>query len=132
MSGGDDGPKLHIDSDWKNEAQQEKERLAEEEAKQPARPELGEATFAHLVNMLAMQAAVALGGMRGPTGEAMPPDPELARFHIDLLGVLQEKTKGQLDDEEEKALTAVLRDLRLAYVDVMDAIMKGLQGQDKA
>jgi len=121
-----DGPKLHIDSDWKEEAQQEKERLAAEAQEQPERAALGEVTFAHLLNMLAMQAAVALGGMRGPSGEAVPPDPELARFHIDMLGLIEAKTQGNLSDDESKALTAVLADLRAAYVDVMNQLMKNV------
>ncbi|MCB9849113.1 MAG: DUF1844 domain-containing protein [Phycisphaerales bacterium] len=124
MSNESDGPKLHIDSDWKEEAQQEKERLAEETANQPEHGPLGEVTFAHLINMLAMQAAVALGGVRGPQGEPMPPDPELARFHIDMLGLLEKKTAGNLADDEKATLSAVLRDLRGAYVEIVDALMK--------
>jgi hypothetical protein len=130
MSGEEDTPKIHIDSDWKEEAQQEKDRLAAEEKSTDGASgaqQLGQPTFLHLLNSLAMQAAVALGGMRGPQGEAIPPDPELARFHIDLLGLLEEKTKGNLDDEEQKTLSAVLHDLRGAFVQLMHA-MAGQQG----
>ncbi|HRX85039.1 MAG TPA: DUF1844 domain-containing protein [Phycisphaerae bacterium] len=128
MSTGD-GPKIHIDSDWKAEAEREKERLAEQEAQQPQQEALGEVTFVHLINMLAMQAAVALGGMRGPNGEAIPPDPELARFHIDMLGLLEKKTAGNLEDDEKKMLTGVLHELRSSYVHLMDALVKHAAGQ---
>jgi hypothetical protein len=73
----------------------------------------------HVVNMFAMQATVALGGMQGPEGEALPPDPELARFHIDLLGILEEKTKGNLTDNESKVLASVLNELRMIYVQLI-------------
>lgn len=116
MADENDAPKIHIDSDWKEEAEREKQRLAEEEAQHQQRGPIDRPTFMHLINMLAMQATVALGGMRGPQGETIEPDPELARFHIDMLGLLEEKTKGNLDDEESKTLVAVVRELRSMYV----------------
>ncbi len=126
----EDTPKIHIDSDWKAEAQKEKERLSAEEAEAPQTQNLGQPSFLHLVNSLAMQAAVSLGGMRGPQGETIPPDPELGRFHIDMLGVLEEKTKGNLSDEEQRTLAAVLHDLRGAYVQLMQAIAEHQQNKD--
>lgn len=111
-----DKPKIIIDSDWKAEAEKEKERLAQEVETEKAHAPLGQPTFLHLVNMLAMQATIALGGMRGPQGETIPPDPELARFHIDMLGVIEEKTKGNLNEEETRTLGAVLHELRTMFV----------------
>lgn len=128
MSTGD-GPKIHIDSDWKAEAEREKERLAEQETQPGEQESLGEVSFVHLINMLAMQAAVALGGMRGPNGETIAPDPELARFHIDMLGLLEKKTAGNLDDNEKKMLTGVLHELRASYVHLMDALLKHAAAQ---
>ena len=121
MNAENEQPKIHIDSDWKAEAQEEKERLAQEEGAAAERPPLGKPTFLHLVNMLAMQASVALGGMRGPQGETIAPDPELARFHIDTLSVLEEKTVGNLTDEEKKALANVLHELRSLFVQAAQA-----------
>jgi len=120
-------PKLHIDSDWKTEAQQEKERLAEQEEGQPkgAAGALGKPSFRHLLDMIVMQAMVGLGGMRAPTGEVIPPDLEAGRYYIDLLGVLEEKTKGNLTPEEQRVLTAVLHDLRTAYVQLVTAAASG-------
>jgi hypothetical protein len=132
MAPADDGPKIHIDSDWKAEAEREKERLAEETATAQDRAALGEVSFVHLINMLAMQAAIALGGMRAPSGEAIPPDPELARFHIDMLGLLEQKTAGNLSEDEKKMLTGVLHELRASYVHLMDALLKHAAGQQAA
>ncbi len=109
-------PKIQIDSDWKTEAQQEKERITAQEEAAPKQESLGQPTFLHLVNMLAMQAAVSLGGMQGPDGKVIPPDPEMGRFHIDMLGILEEKTKGNLSDDEHKTLSGVLHELRGAFV----------------
>ncbi len=110
--------RIHVDTDWKTEAAREKERL-ERETAQPASPAAGvpgQPGFAELVNMLAMQAAIALGGYRGPGEEAIPPNPEAAKHHIDLLDVLDQKTKGNLTEEEQRVLNAVLYELRMQYV----------------
>ncbi|MCO6435788.1 MAG: DUF1844 domain-containing protein [Phycisphaerae bacterium] len=69
-----------------------------------------------IINVLAMQAAVALGGFQGPGGENIPPNIAAAKHHIDLLAVLEEKTKGNLSDDEKKVLGAVLYELRMQYV----------------
>lgn len=113
---------LHIDSDWKTEAAQEKQRLADQEAKESKKKggagTAGEppASFVELVNLLAVQAAVGLGGYQGPGGERIPPNAAAAKHHIDLLEVLESKTKGNLDDEERQILGAVLHELRMQYV----------------
>ncbi|MGB2986894.1 MAG: DUF1844 domain-containing protein [Phycisphaerae bacterium] len=117
----DDG--LYIDSDWKEEAAREKERLAEQEEKQKREPKAsgaaaatGPATFVELVNLLAMQAVIALGGLQTPGGERIPPNPMAAKHHIDLLEVMEKKTEGNLTDDEKRMLTSVLYELRMQYV----------------
>ncbi len=117
---------LYIDSDWKQEAATEKARLAGEEAKKKeegveraasgaANPEL----FLELVNMLAMQAVIGLGGYEGPGGERIPPNHEAAKHHIAMLDVLLDKTKGNLSDEEQQALERVLHELRMQFVAIV-------------
>ena len=110
--------RLHIDSDWKEESAKEKEKLAEQEQAETAKGDqgAGEAQFADLINVLAMQAAIALGGYQGPGGERIPPNPAAAKHQIDLLGVLQEKTKGNLEPEDEKALEQILYEFRMQFV----------------
>lgn len=121
-----DSPKLHIDDDWKSQAQQEKQRLAEEidtgasEAGPHAHDGLPKADFQEIVQMLATQAVISLQGMRDPaSGRTIPPSPEVAKVYIDLLDVLEKKTKGNLTEEEQKMLDTVLYQLRMAYVQVM-------------
>ena len=111
---------LHIDSDWKTEAARDKERLARDEQSSAsaggAAATPGAPSFAELVNILAMQAAIALGGYQGPGGERIPPNQAAAKHHIDLLDVLEQKTKGNLTNEEKRTLDTVLYELRMQYV----------------
>ncbi len=119
-----DDRKLQIDDDWKSEAQAEKERLAQlekEETRRPGRAAGGmpEPGFPEVIQLLAMQAMVGLGGMRGPGGQDIPPNVDLAKHYIDLLGVLESKTKGNLSEEERVMLDSTLHQLRMAYVEVV-------------
>jgi len=127
MSPDDPTPKLHIDSDWKAQAQAEKERLtAAEEAREKTgggpdgggRQELPEASFRTLMSVLASQALMGLGTMQDPQSKGVVVDLDGSRFSIDLLGVLEEKTKGNLSEEEAGELTHLLAELRARYVQV--------------
>ena len=121
----DTTPKIHIDSDWKAEAQAEKDRLAAEEqddtdagADGSPRGGLPEADFRALVGVLASQAIMGLGAMADPKTSRVVIDLEGAKFAIDLLGVVEEKTKDNLTDEETKELGQVLAELRKRFVQV--------------
>lgn len=65
---------------------------------------------------LASSAFVHLGDMPHPESQKTEPDLVLAKQTIDLLGMLQAKTRGNLSDEEAKLLEHLLADLRLRYV----------------
>jgi hypothetical protein len=114
--------RLHIDSDWKQEAEREKAKLAEDEKRRRQEPQDGGGDgprpvgFLDLVNLLAMQASIGISGWSGPGEQQMPPDPELAKHHIDLLDVLEKKTEGNLSDEEKRVLSAVAYELRMQFV----------------
>ncbi len=73
-------------------------------------------TFGSFVHSLAMSALVHLGEIPDPIAGALSPNLPLARQTIDLLSVLAEKTKGNLDEDEDKLLSTLLHDLRLKYV----------------
>src|SRR5690348_7901322 len=95
-----DAPKLHIYTDWKAQAQREKERLAQQDKKSQPKPTtageapgaepLPEASFKSLVGMLASQAIMGLGAMADRETGRIIIDLEGARFSIDLLDVLEE------------------------------------------
>lgn len=111
--------KIHVDSDWKAEAQAKKEELAAEEKVSAGAKHgpLPMPTVADLLNMIAMPAAMALGGYRTPDGQTVPPDLAAAKYHIDLLSVLEEKTKGNLSEEESRTLSTLLHRFRMQFTD---------------
>ena len=74
--------------------------------------------FETLVSYLSTTAMFQLGVLPGPSGERIPPDMVSARRTIDLLEVLQEKTRGNLTPVESRLLEDVLYELRLSYVEV--------------
>jgi len=118
--------KIIIDEDWKAEAQREKEILAAQEEAEKKKKEqsqrrgpLPKGDFAALLSMLATQTAFALGLLR-VEGQDKEPDLELARYNIDMLETLEEKTKGNLTEAEEKALKNTLTELRMGYVQVVE------------
>ena len=81
----------------------------------PAEPR---GAFALLVQMLAMPAYASLGLVPDPSTGRQRVDRTAAREMIDLLGVLEQKTRGNLSFEESNFLSRVLYDLRLAFVEV--------------
>lgn len=161
-----DQPKLIIDTDWKAQAQAEKERLAAKAkpaapsspAASPTTPtpavspaasatpadapaagadddfsdegapgERGEIKFQDLVGLLASQAMQFMGFFPDPqTGQAVV-SIEYAKLHIDMLGVLEQKTKGNLSEQEQKYLNKVLGQLRMEFVEISKAVMKAMQ-----
>ena len=61
------------------------------------------------------QAVMALGMMPDPmTGETSA-NKDAAKFHIDMLSIIEEKTKGNLTSEESEALSSILHQLRMAF-----------------
>jgi hypothetical protein len=83
-------------------------------------PPLPEASFDLLVISLGMQARMELSQAPGPEGP--PPNLDLARHTIDLLSVLQQKTKGNLTLEESRLLENTLTELRFRYVQRVEDI----------
>ncbi|MBL0921973.1 MAG: DUF1844 domain-containing protein [Phycisphaerales bacterium] len=130
-------PKIIIDSDWKSQAQAEKERLAEQEKSKPQRSaapgspgasagagpdDMPPADFRALVGSLATQALLYMGAFPDPeTGQSMI-SLEYARHAIDMLGVLEEKTRGNLNDEEKQDITEVLGELRMRFVQITQLV----------
>lgn len=80
-------------------------------------PETEEVTFSGLVLMFGTTALVHLGATPDPGSGQKKPDLAQAKQIIDLLGVLQDKTKGNLTAEESSLLEGLLFDLRLRYLE---------------
>lgn len=117
--------KIIVDNDWKQEAKKEKDTLvAQEQAEkkeapqQPRRGPLPKGDFAALVSMLVTQALFALGALHveGQEDKKKEPDLAIAKYNIDMLETLEEKTKNNLTDQEKKVLEDTLSQVRMVYV----------------
>lgn len=80
-------------------------------------PELPAPTFATFVLSLSTSALLQLGLIEDPSGQKPEPDLALARHTIDILEVLRDKTRGNLEEQEEQLLTQVLHDLHMRFVE---------------
>lgn len=127
-------PKIIIDEDWKTQVQEEKESLKRQSSEPQAtpgsdptdsgtssdQPQLPPASFAAHVMSLATQATAALGQLPDPdaSDQASPVQLDFAKYLIDTICVLEEKTRGNLTAEEAAMLENVVHQLRLLYVEV--------------
>jgi hypothetical protein len=87
------------------------------QASVPPPPE--EATFSTFVLGLSTQALLHLGEIPNPVTQAVEPDLEAARQVIDILGVLRDKTRNNLEPGEQALLDSALYDLRMRYVELV-------------
>jgi Domain of unknown function (DUF1844) len=82
------------------------------------------ASFISFVMQLASYAASALGMMEHPVTHQRELDPEAGKHWIDILGMLQKKTAGNLTLAERNMLEGLLHDLRMQYVALINAPQK--------
>lgn len=75
-----------------------------------------EPDFNFFITTLALQASISLGQVPNPVTNKTEEDINQAKFIIDTLGLLQEKTKGNLTDDENGLLENLLYDLRTVYL----------------
>lgn len=73
--------------------------------------------FSSFILSLYSSGLVQLGKVEEPTTGKKEKNLELAKHTIDMIAMLEEKTKGNLNDEEENLLKALLSEIRLAYVE---------------
>ena len=126
-----DEPKIQVDADWKAEAQAEKERLDKAEKKVEERAEankIPEASFRGLLGILASQALMGLGVQQDPSGKGVLVDLEGSKFTIDLMGMLQEKTNGNLTKEEEAELKQLITELQSRFVQIAQMVSTQVKG----
>lgn len=131
-------PRIVIDEGWKSRVEAEKEELARQQRQRqqgeqpsqaaPQQPadraadtsqsfgEMPPASFPALCTLLATQALAGLGQVMQPDGTPGEVDLASAQFFIDLLEVLEEKTKGNLSGDESQLLDGLLHELRLGFV----------------
>lgn len=82
------------------------------------------ASFASFMMSIASNAASSLGMMEHPVTGKREVDLELGKHWIDVLGMLQQKTRGNLLPQEQQILEGLLADLRMQYVSLTNAAPK--------
>ena len=99
-----------VDESWKEQIEKEKKAtMARDEPYHMP-------TFTIFLSSISMQAMIALGKLENPITKKTEENIQQARFLIDTLGIIKEKTKGNLTKEEEKLLEESLYNLRLIYI----------------
>jgi hypothetical protein len=78
-------------------------------------------SFVSFLMSIASNAASALGMMEHPVTHQREVDVELGKHWIDVLGMLQKKTTGNLTAQEKRMLEGLLADLRMQYVSLVNA-----------
>ena len=132
MADSADEKKIIIDEDWKSQVEAEKEQaeanreaspagdpavsMGSENEKASQEMPLPPADFTTIVSMLATQAMLNLGTLPNPMTGKTDLNLSQAKHAIDLVEVLQEKTKGNCNPQEEAMLQNLLHELRMAYV----------------
>lgn len=101
----------NIDENWKEAAEKEKANLEKEGKPIPPEPD-----FSFFVTTLSLQASIDLGEVPNPVTNKKEGNFVQAKFLIDTLGMLKEKTKGNLTAEETNFLENVLYELRMQYI----------------
>lgn len=120
-----------VDLSWKEQARREKERLAEELDRRSGGEEAGaeempEADFTQFVNGIGVQVMMFLGQVENPLIGKRILDLPAAKYNIDMLGILAEKTKGNLTKEEDETLSTILNELRMRYVQTIKVLEKAM------
>jgi hypothetical protein len=77
---------------------------------------IGPPDFSSIILFFSTIALQHLGVIKNPVTDKVEKNLSLAKYTIDTIDLLKEKTKGNLTGEEEKLLTSTIADLKLAYV----------------
>ncbi|MBE7492993.1 MAG: DUF1844 domain-containing protein [Planctomycetes bacterium] len=131
-------PKIIVDSDWKAQAEREKEQLSAKlgEDKKPERaaqapaadqgqaPQMPKADFLTHCASVATQAMIFMGAIRHPMTNEVEFDPIQARYLIDTLQMLKDKTRGNLDAKETQAVDDMLGELKMVWVQVIQELQR--------
>lgn len=111
----EDDQKKNIDQSWKDRAEQEKDKVKDEQTFTPPVPD-----FSFFITTLSLQASIFLGILPNPTTNKKEQDIVQAKFIIDTLGMLKEKTQGNLTVQETELLENYLYELRLQYINLTE------------
>ena len=124
--------KIFVDENWKDQVEAEKaayDKQAADEGKEAQTQELPPASFEMLVSTFASEALIALGQVPNPINNEYTLSWEHARYTIDMLQVLEDKTKGNLSTDEAAMLEGLLHQLRMAFVALQSQVDEQLKAE---
>jgi len=98
------------DKDWKEKVVEDKKK---EEFKMPPL----EVNFMMFITSLSMQVMMSLGIYPNPITKKEEKNLDAAKYTIDTIAMIQEKTKGNLTSEESRLIDNILYDLRMKYIE---------------
>ncbi len=107
--------KKRVDESWKDSVKKEKEGTFS--AYNKTKPVTADPGFTQFITTLGMQALSALGNLPNPSGDEQKTDFSEARYWIDTLRMLSEKTKGNLSQEESEMFQNLLYELQIKFVE---------------
>jgi len=87
------------------------------------------ASFVNFLSTLATNAAASLGAVPHPATGKRSLDLDTGKYWLDVLGMIRDKTKGNLHKEEARLLDGLLADLRMQYVQLVRATEEKLKAQ---
>ncbi len=104
-----------VDENWKEKVEKEnKDKIEQPDVK--ANNEMPPVNFVLFMTSLGMQALMSLAEIENPVTNKKEKDLTQAKYLIDTIGMLEEKTRGNLDEEESKVIEQLLYELRIKYV----------------
>jgi hypothetical protein len=132
-----DDKKIIIDEDWKSQVEAERAEAAKakpattetpavtgKDSAKESDPPMPPASFEMLLTTLATEALVALGQVPHPVTGKMEAHRNQAKFLIDTVDVLRQKTAGNLTTSEQQVIDSLLHQMRLVFVQTADAPVK--------
>ncbi len=109
----DEQNQKRVDETWKEAVEKEKK----EELHEPDAAQIPEADFMNFITSLSLQSLISLGEIESPFTKKKELNIKQARFLIDTLDMIKEKTAGNLKEEESKVLDTMLYELKMKYVE---------------
>lgn len=114
-------PEPEVSATTEQESPAAEEEFTEEDLADARDP----ASFMNFLMMLAQNAASTLGMVEHPVTHQRDVDVEAGKHWIDVLGMLQKKTDGNLTPQEKRMLEGLLADLRMQYVSLINSPQQG-------
>jgi PIN domain nuclease of toxin-antitoxin system len=87
--------------------------------------------FFYLISSFEMSALVQMGKIKNPATDKLEKDLMQAQLSIDIIDMMKEKTKGNLNEDEKKFLDNMISQIKLNYVDEVEKDKKEKQKEEK-